>query len=1314
MVPSAGSGGYECSFCVGARSGGHVGFATLAAAARRPLQVPPQARLSARSSTPVASSRGMVMLASPMADTADASGSAGGSASSSTSRLEEARVLVRLRRQEAKDRAAAAAAAAAAVAATEAQPAAEGPAITKSIAGQSNGPAGGRQRPASTAATGFRAAASRSRSPSPDVDVSERGLKSQSRFRTSGMRTGSNESTAGGRAARGYSPRARPGPTSRGFKGAAGRGGGGGRALAGGIGVKRRRVLPDFTKVADTGAPAPDIGPVDGEENEALVATIRATLQQTIAEVDGRKYAAPSTAAAASGALPSSSTRQGWLRVVGLIRRACGGDEPGDRQEQPESRPPPPPRVAFEMALQVCALCERPDAALEVLSLMRSTGLQANLEAYKARVLKGCNVNRKQGRALFTVQIMTAVQEAGLVADIEMLSAAMDACSKARDTEGAMHFMDQATRLGLKPDDNMYREAIFAFSLAGKWLEARDLALQWREQARTASPPAPAGGGDVADVGLGITISRPPPPPAACNTAILKAMGKAGKVDEALSWLEDTFDAAATAAAAVADSPGESGSKKNREGQGDSVPVCLDHSSFMAVLSACSKAGKWESARFVLLEMDRAGVTPETVAFNTVLAAFEHRPHPGNSGGVGVAKKDTPRWPMALELLADMERRGVEPDVVTYNSLINVLRWGGQREKALAIVEDMNTKGADGGVRPDVITYNSAIAACASGGEWKKAGQLIDEMRRKGLKPDRYSYTSAIHACSKAGNPLEALRLLRAMDANNVTPDVIAMTACMDALAAGGKWSEAIMILDQMRSKGVTPNERTYKAAIQACGRGGQWQRALELLSRLENRASGATVQEYNCAMMACVTGGEPGRALDLLEQMKANKGGVNAGPDMVTYTSAIMACSSTGKWDRALSLLEEMREAGPRTQPNVRSYTAAIAACGRARKWEEAVALHSKLMEDGLSPDPASFNAVIRAARRGGQHKLSMKLLASMVESGLSPDAVTTGELISSLSDRGRWDEAQRVVQIAEKTGAIPPSSLDSDFEVDVSHLPSAIAKVKVRSTLQNILAIWKKRGEARGDEKTFGPLEDLVFVTGMGSVTKPSPPPAPAAVSWAGGKINEGVAESDLGDKEVVIDITDANDVPTTTSTAANEQATAAAVAKDPGGRGGWRVARYSDRSFGLGKVLVEHLRTAFEPPLRAQQGEFVAGCLVVKAADLEAWAAKRHRKKDLLSRDHHPAARDGFICPHLIRITTRSLCRPCRTSRAGNRWQGLARRPPPQLLLPRVVPLLLGPSPPSGHASEDVTRANGNEAHPCRPSVNPGFGVLGRPCR
>lgn len=53
---------------------------------------------------------------------------------------------------------------------------------------------------------------------------------------------------------------------------------------------------------------------------------------------------------------------------------------------------------------------------------------------------------------------MTAVNEAGLVPDILMLSAAVEACSNAGDGEGAVHFYDQAIRLGFAPDEGMYQE----------------------------------------------------------------------------------------------------------------------------------------------------------------------------------------------------------------------------------------------------------------------------------------------------------------------------------------------------------------------------------------------------------------------------------------------------------------------------------------------------------------------------------------------------------------------------------------------------------------------------------------------------------------------------------------------------------------------------------------------------------------------------------------------------------------------------------------------------------------------------------------
>lgn len=88
--------------------------------------------------------------------------------------------------------------------------------------------------------------------------------------------------------------------------------------------------------------------------------------------------------------------------MVGLLRRACGGEEEENEEDGGGGRGDsvgmrhgnatsgeggrlPPPRVAFELALQVCVLCERPDAGLEVLNLMRSTGMQAGLKAYKVR-----------------------------------------------------------------------------------------------------------------------------------------------------------------------------------------------------------------------------------------------------------------------------------------------------------------------------------------------------------------------------------------------------------------------------------------------------------------------------------------------------------------------------------------------------------------------------------------------------------------------------------------------------------------------------------------------------------------------------------------------------------------------------------------------------------------------------------------------------------------------------------------------------------------------------------------------------------------
>ena len=58
----------------------------------------------------------------------------------------------------------------------------------------------------------------------------------------------------------------------------------------------------------------------------------------------------------------------------------------------------------------------------------------------------------------------------------------------------------------------------------------------------------------------------------------------------------------------------------------------------------------------------------------------------------------------------------------------------GAWERALALLDQMRAAG----VQPDVVTYSSLIAACqACGGRWQAALALLDQMQAEGAHPDQ-------------------------------------------------------------------------------------------------------------------------------------------------------------------------------------------------------------------------------------------------------------------------------------------------------------------------------------------------------------------------------------------------------------------------------------------------------------------------------------------------------------------------------------------------------------------------------------------------
>ncbi|KAK3262832.1 hypothetical protein CYMTET_28338, partial [Cymbomonas tetramitiformis] len=176
------------------------------------------------------------------------------------------------------------------------------------------------------------------------------------------------------------------------------------------------------------------------------------------------------------------------------------------------------------------------------------------------------------------------------------------------------------------------------------------------------------------------------------------------------------------------------------------------------------------------------------------------------------------------------KKAGVEPNVITYNSLISACEKGGQWEKALEVFAGMKKAG----VEPNVITYSSLISACEKGGQWEKALEVFAGMKKAGVEPDVITYNSLISACEKGGQWEKALEVFAGMKKAGVEPDVITYSSLISACEKGGQWEKALEVFAGMKKAGVEPDVITYSSLISACEKGGQWEKALEVFAGMK------------------------------------------------------------------------------------------------------------------------------------------------------------------------------------------------------------------------------------------------------------------------------------------------------------------------------------------------------------------------------------------------------------------------------------------------------------------------------------------------
>lgn len=331
------------------------------------------------------------------------------------------------------------------------------------------------------------------------------------------------------------------------------------------------------------------------------------------------------------------------------------------------------------------------------------------------------------------------------------------------------------------------------------------------------------------------------------------------------------------------------------------------------------------------------------------------------------------RFTKVQELLGLMRERGCEPDLVSFNTLINARLKSGPMTPNLAIelLDDVRKSG----IRPDIITYNTLISACSRESNLKEGVKVYDDMETHKCQPDLWTYNSMISVYGRCGLSIEAERIFNELESKGFFPDAVTYNSILYAFAREGNVSKVHKICEEMVNKGFAKDERTYNTMIHMHGKNGR-----------------------------------PDMALQLYRDMQPS----GRSPDVVTYTVVIDSLGKANMMSEAADVMSEMLNAG--VKPTLQTYSALICGYAKSGNRVEAEKTFELMLRSGVEPDHLAYSVMLDIHLRSNDTTKAMALYDKMVSNGFTPDRALFEVLLLALGKENKEEDIQKVVKNMEE----------------------------------------------------------------------------------------------------------------------------------------------------------------------------------------------------------------------------------------------------------------------------------------------------------
>ncbi|CAL8999591.1 unnamed protein product [Prunus brigantina] len=200
----------------------------------------------------------------------------------------------------------------------------------------------------------------------------------------------------------------------------------------------------------------------------------------------------------------------------------------------------------------------------------------------------------------------------------------------------------------------------------------------------------------------------------------------------------------------------------------------------------------------------------------------------------------------SLSILGKFFKLGLEPNVLTFNTLINGYLLEHRVAEAAALFHKMMRAG---NWKPNVVTFGTLIMGFCMRGNNCAAIQLLRKMEERPCKPDLVAYSTIIDSLCKDTQVVDALNLFSEMISKGIAPNVITYSSLMNGVCKLGEWKEAIRLLNETVSKNIFPDVFTFKVLVDTLCKEGMVVEAEGVVEMMIQRDIEPDMVTYNSLM---------------------------------------------------------------------------------------------------------------------------------------------------------------------------------------------------------------------------------------------------------------------------------------------------------------------------------------------------------------------------------------------------------------------------------------------------------------------------------